>query len=292
MASEATLAPDDSEHYLTWFGHSALRLESKGKCILLDPMLGDWVAPIPFLGHRFPYAKSPANQQFSQIDLVLYSHDHYDHLDRTTVLRIDQKVKRYLVPMGVGIHLRAWGIDESKIMEIDWWETISIDEIDYTFAPARHFSGRSPGQRNKSLWGSYAIRLDGSTNIFFGGDSGYGKHFKMIGERLGPFDLTMLDCGQYHKRWKNVHMHPEEAIIAHRDLKGGQLLPIHWGGFSLSNHPWSEPAIRILSADEDKCVVTPKIGERFKIGDRQFCGSTWWDQLLQKKLDNPASKHV
>lgn len=281
LPKAAAAGSNHDGHFLTWLGHSAMQLETNGQCVLLDPMLGDWVAPIPFLGHRFPYLASPAQYDFTRIDLVVYSHDHYDHLDRTTVLRLDPVVKQYLVPLGVGVHLQSWGVEAKKITEMDWWQTVIIHGVAYTFTPARHFGGRSPIQRNKSLWGSYAIRLDEATNIYFGGDSGYGRHFKQIGERLGPFDLTMLDCGQYHERWKNVHMFPEEAVLAHRELKGRQLLPIHWGGFSLSNHPWLEPVQRILAADEARCVITPGIGEKFKIGDPDYCGSKWWESKAE-----------
>lgn len=269
--------PPDEGHYLTWYGHSSLRIESRGKTILLDPMLGNWVAPIPFLGHRFPYELPPTKLHFDRVDLVVYSHDHYDHLDYDSVKKLIPITQRFLVPLGVGVHLRAWGVDAQRILELDWWQSTVIDGVRYTFAPARHFGGRSPSLRNKSLWGSYAISLDEQTNVYFGGDSGYGRHFKMIGDRLGPFQLSMLDCGQYHERWGGVHMHPEEAIQAHRDLGGGQLLPIHWGGFTLSDHPWDEPIRRVLAADTDHCVLAPALGERFAIGNTEFCAPRWWE---------------
>ena len=275
--------PDDEDDHLTWYGHSALRLETGGKTILLDPMLGDWVAPVPFLGHRFPYDDYRPLEGIAEIDLVVYSHDHYDHLDYDTLMAIKDRVKAYLVPLGVGMHLKAWGIAPEKITEIDWWQRIDLTETvgcTFTATPARHFSGRSPATRNRTLWCGFAIRTP-THNIYFGGDSGYGSHFRLIGRKLGPFDLTMLDSGQYHDRWKNVHMQPEEALQAHQDLHGKVLLPIHWGGFSLSNHPWFDPAERIRRADREECVTSPMIGQRVAVGKLGECRSEWWARKRQ-----------
>ena len=266
-----------NKEYLTWYGHSALRLEVKGRTILLDPMLGDWVAPVPFLGHRFPYKNYHPLEELGDIDLIVYSHDHYDHLDYDTLMAIKDRTKHFLTPLGVGAHLRAWGIPDERITELDWWESTTLVGCHFTCTPARHFSGRSPGTRNKSLWGGFAITTTDGAKLYFGGDSGYGRHFEMIGERLGPFDLTMLDCGQYHKRWKNVHMLPEEALQANRELGGSKLLPIHWGAFSLSNHAWSEPVERITAADEDRVVISPMVGERVDLSLLDDCHRRWWE---------------
>ena len=267
--------PTDGKDYLTWFGHSALRLESGGHTILLDPMLGDWVAPVPFLGHRFPYKDYHPVQELGDIDLIVYSHDHYDHLDYDTLMQIKDRTKAYLCPLGLGAHLVAWGIPRERITELDWWQSAELAGCTFTATPARHFSGRSAGTRNKSLWAGFAIKT-ASHNLFFGGDSGYGRHFEMIGERLGPFDLTMLDAGQYHDRWKNVHMQPEEALRAHRDVYGKMLLPIHWGAFSLSDHAWSDPVDRIRRADKTECVISPMVGQRFALNDMKDCRESWW----------------
>lgn len=266
---------DDAKDYLTWYGHSALRLETSGRTILLDPMLGNWVAPVPFLGHRFPYKDYHPVDQLGDIDLILYSHDHYDHLDYDTLQVLKDRTKHFLTPLGVGAHLREWGIPAENITELDWWESAELAGCTFTLAPARHFSGRSPGTRNKSLWGSYAIKT-AHHNLYFGGDSGYGRHFNLIGERLGPFDLTMLDCGQYHDRWKNVHMLPEEALQAHQDLDGRNLLPIHWGAFSLSDHSWSDPVERIAAADKEGVVISPMVGRRFDLDLMDDYRDEWW----------------
>ena len=274
--ANANSVVDPDEDYLTWYGHSALRLETQGKTILLDPMLGDWVAPVPFLGHRFPYKDYNPVEQLGDIDLVVYSHDHYDHLDYDTLMAIKDRVKHYLVPLGIGAHLQEWGISADHITEIDWWESVELVGCTWTATPARHFSGRSPGTRNKSLWCGFAIQT-ATHKLFFGGDSGYGRHFEQIGERLGPFDLTMLDSGQYHDRWKNVHMTPEEALRAHEELGGCNLLPIHWGAFSLSDHAWSDPIERITKADMEGVVISPMVGQRFGLGKLDECRTAWWN---------------
>lgn len=266
---------DPAKDYLTWYGHSALRLETAGKTILLDPMLGEWVAPVPFLGHRFPYQDYQPLAGIGDIDLVVYSHDHYDHLDYDTLMAIKDRVKEYLVPLGVGAHLRAWGIPEDHITELNWWDSTEIAGCTWTATPARHFSGRSPGTRSKSLWCGFAIETP-HHKIYFGGDSGYGRHFREIGRRLGPFHLTMLDSGQYHDRWQNVHMQPEEALRANRDLGGCNFLPIHWGAFSLSNHPWSDPIERIADADEAGVSISPMVGQRFALDALEDCRTRWW----------------
>ncbi len=273
--TESLFQPDPALDYLTWYGHSALRLETGGQTILLDPMLGEWVAPVPFLGHRFPYKDYHPLEGISTIDLIVFSHDHYDHLDYDTLLAVRDRTRAYLVPLGLGAHLRSWGIPADRITELDWWESATIEGITYTATPARHFSGRSVATRNKTLWCSFVIQTAGH-KLYFGGDSGYGRHFPEIGRRYGPFDLTMLDSGQYHKRWKNVHMHPEESLHAHHDLGGKWLLPIHWGGFSLSDHPWFDPIERINRADTSDQVISPMIGQRFLISEAGQFRAAWW----------------
>ncbi len=268
--------PESDRDYLTWYGHSALRLETGGKTILLDPMLGDWVAPVPFLGHRFPYEDYRPLADLHVIDLIVYSHDHYDHLDYDTLLAIKDRTRAFLCPLGLGAHLEKWGVPRDKITELDWWQQADIAGCRFTATPARHFSGRSPGTRNKSLWAGFLIETS-KYRLYFGGDSGYGRHFKEIERRLGgQFDLTMLDSGQYHDRWKNVHMQPEEALRAHQDLRGKVLLPIHWGAFSLSDHAWFDPAERMLQADQNECVISPMIGQRFSLDSLEECRERWW----------------
>ncbi len=276
--TDSANSPDPDHDYVTWYGHSALRLDTGGQTILLDPMLGEWVAPVPFLGHRFPYRDYNPLAGIGKIDLVVYSHDHYDHLDYDTVMAIRERTTAWLVPLGLGAHLEAWGVAPAFIKELDWWESWEHNGISFTAAPARHFSGRSSSTRNKSLWCGYAIQTRRS-KIFFGGDSGYGSHYPEIGRRLGPFDLAMLDSGQYHDRWQNVHMQPEEALRANRDIGGAALLPIHWGAFTLSNHSWFDPVDRISKADEGDCVISPMIGQRFRVDRLEECRGKWWSEI-------------
>ncbi len=268
---------DATDDYLTWYGHSALRLESDGQTVLLDPMLGSWVAPVPFLGHRFPYNHFHPLDDIDEIDLVVFSHDHYDHLDYDSIESLRDRTRAWLVPLGVGAHLESWGIPREDITEVDWWRSATYGGLTFTATPARHFSGRSPRTRNKTLWCGFVIDTP-HHRIYFGGDSGYGRHFPDIGRRYGPFDLTMLDSGQYHHRWKNVHMQPEEALRANEELGGQHLLPIHWGGFSLSNHPWNDPIRRIVAGDAKGRVVTPMIGQRFAVGKPDTCRECWWEE--------------
>lgn len=226
---------DPEEVYLTWYGHSALRLETEGLTLLIDPMLGNWIGPVPLLGHRFRKASPPDLSAFDRIDAILITHDHFDHLDLYSIERLRQSTQRFIVPQGVAAHLRRWGVPGEKIDELNWWESVRLGSLDITFAPARHFGGRSFADINRSLWGSYVLRST-TRSLYLGGDSGYGQHFQDIGRRLGPFDLVALDSGQYHAKWRYIHMTPEEALQAWKDLQGKLLLPIHWGAFSLSTH--------------------------------------------------------
>ncbi|MBB4080999.1 L-ascorbate metabolism protein UlaG (beta-lactamase superfamily) [Lewinella aquimaris] len=276
--TDSLLRPDPATDQLTWYGHSAVRLESGGNTVLFDPMLGEWVAPVPFLGHRFPYLDYHPLESIGEIDLIVYSHDHYDHLDYDTLMAVRDRTAAYLVPLGMGAHLRHWGIPDDKITELDWWQSATIGGITYTATPARHFSGRSPSTRNKTLWCSFVIET-ANHKLYFGGDSGYGQHFREIGRRYGPFDLTMLDSGQYHKRWKNVHMQPEEALKANEELGGRHVMPIHWGGFSLSDHSWYDPIDRIMTADTHQRAISPMIGQRFNVAEAGEYRDHWWEAI-------------
>lgn len=276
VSEEANDTAYETGDFITWYGHSAFRLNTNGKTILVDPMLGDWVAPVPFLGHRFPCKDYNPMSDLGTIDLVVYSHDHYDHLDYDTFLQLKDNVKHYLCPLGVGAHLRAWGVPDQQITEVDWWQSVTLAGCQWTATPARHFSGRSPGTRNKSLWAGFVIQSP-NHRIFFSGDSGYGKHFSQIGQQLGPFDLTILDSGQYHGRWPHVHMTPEEALRANQELTGKALLPVHWGAFSLSDHSWFDPVVRITEADREDKVITPLIGECFSLDHLDTVRKKWWE---------------
>ncbi|GMQ28608.1 MBL fold metallo-hydrolase [Algoriphagus confluentis] len=263
---------------LVWFGHSAFLLQIDGKNILLDPMFGDVPAPHPLLGKKRYSSELPIEiEKLPTIDLVLFSHDHYDHLDYGSVQKLKEKTKRFLTPLGVGSHLLHWGVDKEKITELDWWEETAVDGLFLAFAPARHFSGRGMNNRFSTLWGSWIIQGE-QENIYFSGDSGYGPHFKNIGEKYGPFDFAMLECGQYNENWKQIHMMPEETAQAGIDLGAKTIMPIHWGAFSLAMHSWTDPVERILVKADllNIPVFIPKIGEFFEIKQDMVTKEQWW----------------
>ena len=263
---------------LIWFGHSAFLLQIDGKNILLDPMFGDVPAPHPLLGKgRFSKELPIEIEQLPQIDMVLFSHDHYDHLDYESVIRLMEKTKAFYVPLGVGSHLESWGIESSKIHELDWWEEQQVDDILLAFAPSRHFSGRGLNNRFSTLWGSWIIKGE-TKNIYFSGDGGYGPHFNEIGEKYGPFDFAMMECGQYNERWKEIHMMPEETAQAGKDIKANVIMPIHWAAFSLAMHSWTDPVERVLiKANEiDQAIYVPKIGSFIDLEGNLSSTEKWW----------------
>ncbi|CAM4205148.1 MBL fold metallo-hydrolase [Zobellia roscoffensis] len=274
-----SLQATDSLTHITWFGHSAFLLELQGKRILIDPMLGDIASPLPFGTKRFAYQKPIPLDQLKNIDVVIVSHDHYDHLDYPTIKKIKDDVKHFIVPLGVGSHLKSWDISAKKITELDWWQDTSLDGIQYTAAPSRHFSGRGLTDRNATQWASWIIKSN-TDNIYFSGDGGYGPHFKEIGEKLGPFDFAMMECGQYNEAWSNIHMMPEETVQAGLDVNAKIAMPIHWGAFRLAPHGWTDPVVRFTKTANEKQLpfLLPEIGERFQLGE-DYPKKEWWLEL-------------
>ena len=269
----------DSLMRITWFGHSAALLEIDGKNIFLDPMLASVPAPHPWLGsNRFNDTLPLMISELPELDAVLISHDHYDHLSYESIVEMKERVKKFYVPLGIAAHLISWGVAEDKIVECDWWDTVDLEGTTLVSTPARHFSGRGILDRNSTLWCSWVIKGK-DASIFFGGDSGYDQAFEKIGEKYGPFDLTMLECGQYNEQWPEVHMMPEEAVQAHIDLNGKLMMPIHWGAFKLAMHSWTDPAERVSKkADElNVQVTTPRIGQPIVLG-RPAPSSPWWQR--------------
>ncbi len=265
---------------LTWFGHSAFLLEISGKKILIDPMLGEVAAPHPWLGSpRFNDQPPISIEQLPHIDAIIISHDHYDHLDYSSIQKLKGKTGQFFVPLGVGTHFREWGVADEKIHELDWWEEIDFEDLKLACLPARHFSGRGL-TRDETLWASWAIFSEGE-NIYFSGDGGYGPHFKEIGEKYGPFDFAMLECGQYDARWEAIHMLPEQTVQAAIDVKAEVMMPIHWGAFALAMHTWTEPAERAAAEAERLGVqmVTPRFGEQVVLGDSIGGFGRWWDEV-------------
>ncbi|HFJ9287006.1 TPA: MBL fold metallo-hydrolase, partial [Bacillus toyonensis] len=268
---------DESLESVTWFGHSASLLKVEGKKLLLDPMLGDASSPFPiFNSKRYSGVFSLEREDLQEIDAIIISHNHYDHLNYKSIMELKDRTKHFYVPMGVAQYLIKWGVSPSKISEHKWWDEITFDTIKLVCAPARHFSGRSMTDRDRSLWCSWLI-LGQETKVFFNGDSGYAPHFKEIGDKYGPFDLTLMECGQYDTRWSAIHMLPEETVQAHIDVKGELLLPIHWGAFTLALHEWSDPIERVTKEAKrlGVTVATPQIGESITLKSTNYLSSTW-----------------
>lgn len=263
---------------LVWFGHSSFLISINGKKILSDPVFSDRPSPVQYAGSKsYLGTRVYTENDFGELDVVVISHDHYDHLDYNTIVALNNRTKLFCVPIGVGAHLEHWGIPSEKIKEFDWWEGETVlEEIELTCTPARHFSGRG-FRGNKTLWASFVLRTGGYT-IFIGGDSGYDQSFKEIGDAFGPFDIAMLECGQYDVQWPDIHMMPEQTVQASVDLKAKVLLPVHWGKFTLGLHPWKEP-IQRASAHATKLNVTmttPVIGEPIYL-DGSFPVTRWWE---------------
>lgn len=266
---------------VTWFGHSASLLKIEGKKLLLDPMFGDASSPFPlFNSKRYSGAFSLERDDLQEIDAIIISHNHYDHLNYKSIMQLKNRAKHFYVPTGVAQYLIKWGGSPSKISEHNWWDEITFDNIKLVCAPARHFSGRGMTDRDRSLWCSWLI-LGQETKIFFSGDSGYAPHFKEIGDKYGPFDLTLMECGQYDLRWSAIHMLPEETVQAHIDVKGELLLPIHWGAFTLALHEWSDPIERVTKEANRLGVkiTTPQIGESITLKSTDYPLSAWWKEI-------------
>ena len=265
---------------LVWFGHSTFLLQLENKNILIDPMFGQVPSPFSWAGGKRFSTELPIEiEKLPAIEAVLISHDHYDHLDYGSILKLKNKVKMFYTPLGLGIHLEKWGVKKENIVELDWWGEATLDNLTFRCTPAQHASGRKPGAMSNTLWSSWIINTE-NMNIFFSGDGGYAEHFKEIGEKFGPFDFAMLECGQYNKMWPLLHMFPEQTAQAGLDIKAKQIMPIHWGAFRLSNHKWDEPVERLLTAAKklNIPVVVPKIGEPILIEPTiSYSNESWWE---------------
>lgn len=266
----------------TWLGHSTFFINIDNKKILLDPMLGPIASPVSFVGvKRYKYSEDMMSiiDEMPNIDAVVISHDHYDHLDYESIIKLKSKVAHFLVPMGVGAHLVSWGVPKDKITEYNWWEEKSYEGLTFALTPSRHFSGRGLFNRNSTLWGGWVI-MGNNARLYYSGDGGYGPHFKEIGDKYGPFDISLIEGAQYDKRWANSHMMPEQAIQANLDVQGKNMVLMHWGAFTLANHGWKEPIERGLKEAKKTGVnlVVPKIGETVPlVSEIESVESSWWD---------------
>ena len=264
---------------LVWFGHSSYFMQVDGKKILVDPVLGGSASPIKSTTRSFKGSDVYTTDDVPTIDYLFITHDHWDHLDYDTLIKLKSKIKTVITGLGVGEHLEHWGYDKAIIIEKDWNEEIILgDDFSVITAPARHFSGRTL-KRNRTLWMSF-ILFTPNMRIYIGGDSGYDKHFASIGEYYGPFDLAILENGQYDKNWKYIHMMPEEVVQAADDLKAKLLFPVHWSKFSLSIHAWDEPIKRLVEEANKKgvAVLHPMIGEGIFL-KQEVISIPWWENL-------------
>ena len=270
---------DSNQLNVTWLGHSSLMINIDGYKILTDPVFEKRVS---ILGPTRFNGDVPLDiSRIPNLDAIVISHDHYDHLNKYSAQRLSEKTDKFLVPLKVGDLLVDWGVPRDKIVELDWWQEYSLDQdLMVAATPARHFSGRGLTDRNKTLWASWVIET-ASHKIFFSGDSGYFGGFKQIGDKYGPFDMTFVECGAYGEGWPKVHMFPEQTVRAHLDLKGDVLHPIHWGTFNLALHPWYEPMERLTAAANliNVRIATPVVGDT-TVFDMKMPTAKWWEQSM------------
>lgn len=265
---------------LTWMGHSSVLAEIDGHRVLFDPVWGERCSPFPFAGPKRLHPVPLPLAALGPVDVVVISHDHYDHLDMPTIKALADTDTLFAVPLGVGAHLEHWGVSADRLRELDWHEETKVGGLTLTATPARHFCGRGLRNTQHTLWASWVV-AGAEHRIYHSGDTGYFDGFKDIGAAHGPFDATMIQIGAYSEFWPDIHMTPEEGMRAHLDLQGGQphgvLLPIHWGTFNLALHPWAEPGE--WTADEGEAVgqavATPRPGEPFEPGG-ELTTNPWW----------------
>jgi L-ascorbate metabolism protein UlaG (beta-lactamase superfamily) len=264
---------------VTWFGHSATLVEIDGKRILTDPVWSERASPLSWIGPLRWFRPPIALDALPHIDAVVISHDHYDHLDFRTLQAMKGWNTKFVVPLGVGAHLAYWGIPESKIVELDWWERARVGDLEIVATPARHASGRHLFDRDAKLWASYAF-IGPKHRAYFSGDTGLFPGMKQIGERLGPFDVTLIETGQYHGSWPDWHVGPEQAVTAHRLLRGQVMVPVHWGLLQLAYHGWTEPVERTISAAGQGAtqVLSPRPGESVEPGATPRL-ERWWPNV-------------
>lgn len=263
--------------FIVWFGHSSYFIRMGGKNFLIDPVFSGHASPFSFMIPAFKGSNTYTAADMPEIDFLLLTHDHYDHLDFKTLQQLKNKVKNIYCSLGIGTHLQYWGYNENIIHEMDWYDSVKIDDkLQLTTVPARHFSGRGL-LRNQTLWSAFILN-DQTHKLFLGGDSGYDTHFKTIGEKYGPFDIALLECGQYNTAWKYIHMMPEETVQAAIDLGAKILMPVHWAKFSLSLHAWNEPIQRAVRSAKQRGlrITTPRIGEPV-ILDENYPDTVWWE---------------
>src|SRR5271165_308888 len=275
---ESWVKPAASGLRATWLGHSTVLIEMDGVRVLTDPVWGPRASPSRLAGpKRFQPVPVPL-RAMPPVDLVIVSHDHYDHLDYPTIRELAKRDVPFVTSLGVGAHLEAWGVRPERIVELDWWESHQVPNTPLlvTAAPSQHFSGRGLKDRNATLWSSFVIRSERHA-VFFSGDTGLTTEYQTIRERLGPFDLVMLEVGAFHPAWGDIHLGPENALKALALLGGCSFLPVHWGTFNLAIHAWDEPAETLLQLAPAQCaqLVMPRLGEPVE-PSRAERVTPWW----------------
>lgn len=248
---------------VTWLGHSTILLEVDGHRFLTDPVWSERVGPIDFAGPKRFFPPLLAIRDLPPLDAVIISHDHYDHLDYATIVALIDRAPTFVCPLGVGAHLERWGVPAAKIIELDWWDSRTFGDLTLWAVPARHASGRMLFvDSGAKLWAGYAF-AGANHRVYYSGDTGLFPALRTIGDRLGPFDLTMIEIGQYDQAWPDWHLGPEQAMEAHRRVRGAVMLPVHWGLFALASHGWTEPIERVLAAARDSgaVVISPRPGQ-------------------------------
>ena len=275
-------ALDLTRDTLIWLGHSSFFVQIAGQRVLVDPVLKPYAGPVSFAGRAFEGTNGYTVEDMPEIDLLLVTHDHWDHLDHETVTALQGKVKQVVVPLGVGAHFERWGYARDKVRDADWNETLALaNGLSVHVIPARHYSGRALTP-NKTLWAGFVLESN-QRRVLFSGDSGYGPHYKALGQRFGTFDLAALDMGQYDLRWPDIHMTPQQAVQAAQDLNAQALLPAHVSRFNLARHAWNEPFEQVSAASQGRPfqLLTPRIGEVLHIGDQGQRFLPWWGQAKQ-----------
>lgn len=267
---------DSEKDVLVWFGHSSYFMQIDGKKFLIDPVFSGSASPFSFMVKSFKGSDIYTPDDFPDIDYLFITHDHWDHLDYQTVLKLKSKIGKVITSLGTGAHLEYWGFDPKNIIELDWNDKATLESgFVVTATPGRHFSGRT-FKRNQSIWNSFVLQTP-SKNIFIGGDSGYDTHFATIGAEHGPFDLALLECGQYNKSWKYIHMLPEQTVQAAIDLKAKTMMPVHWAKFALGLHAWDEPIERVTKEAHrlNVPIIHPMIGETINMNQFEPTAE-WW----------------
>lgn len=271
---------DKKQDIVVWLGHSSFYMQLGGKSILIDPVLDNYAAPLSFINKAFKGTDVYKPEDMPNIDVVIISHDHWDHLDYNTIKTLKDKIKDVVCPLGVGEYFEGWGFAPAQIHEQDWYKEIKLaDNFSVHILPAQHFSGRLL-KKNQTECASFAI-VTPQKRVFYSGDSGYGIHFKEIGDMFGSFDLAIMEDGQYNEQWPRIHMMPEQTAQAAADVHAKTVLPAHNGKFALSSHTWYEPYDRLEASSQNKDykLLTPEIGDLVRIGDMGQKFTKWWQSL-------------